>query len=142
MNSHRLNFTDPSNVFSTTIAMVLSPSVPASSAAIAQLKAVGVPADAITEYPFPGQALNLGFGAKADSFMSLMRMAFVEDPDALNTFVSERPFRVLRVTQNSAFDPPDLFPITPSISRETNITDGTAAGLSLSEMDVALGTLQ
>jgi len=139
-----MNFSDSKQVFATPFAMVLSPSKASSSAAIADLEKLGIPRDAITEYPFPGLNLTLGFDAQADVFASLLRMAFFEDHDAAKEYFAKRPFRVLRMTQNKPVPKADrgLFPVNTWIARQTNITDGTKAHMSVSDMTTALVTLQ
>lgn len=49
----------------------------------------------------PGHAFNFGYGATADTFNMLMRTALPQDQTALNNYIGEAPFYVVKVGPNT-----------------------------------------
>ena len=88
---------------------------------VAQAKAAGYPESMINTYIIPSQLLNMGVNdiTHNDSFLILVRVANVYDPQALNDYNNnDRYARVFRVTPDSAPNPLKPYGTPPMANRK------------------------
>jgi len=105
--SIQVNATPSAGIFSQPVAVVISAAESAAREAARLLKVSGMPTVNIA--PFPGQALNLGFGSQADTLGSIFRTAFPTDQKAYSAWIKESPFHVLRLTPKPKVPAPQLY---------------------------------
>ena len=120
------------STFNTSFAIVLSASVAGTAFARQGLLESGVPVDALTNYSFPGEVLNLGYESADDTLTTVMRTAFYDNASEAAAYFDEVPFRLMRLRYKG--NDTCLFGRAPLVNRSTGRTDATAAGVTLQQM--------
>jgi len=125
-----------SAVFNTSFALILSPTYEGVDAARQGLMESGVDPSVISNYSFPGSEMRLGVNTTDDTFVTIMRTAFYDDPVQAAAYFNDVPYRVLRMELNRS--DPGLFGRQPLVNRSTGRTDATKAGITMDEMREAV----